>query len=308
MSFRHLEAMQLEAERVRAAADFLDDYGRLCVHDLQQLESRTSRTTESGSMIGPVDDDQRWAIQADAASAFREAAQWALCFDPARARDLLDLAGSLFSQLGYSFGSYLRVLANRWVDLPVREFMRDLDGLASLYGLRERSADIVIPEPLNHPQQQAYLMLACIGSPVVADQLSNRLGQILESSPHREGVTPVGAQGTPIRRYWEIATALFQQQSGAAALVADHVAAMARSQAEAVELAMSNTHLWRNAASAVDVGNIDMAGIAAIGIGRFGGEAMRGALDEQMRLMGDRGRMLMEIALEFAESTPHDDY
>src|SRR5262249_39296961 len=208
MGAEHLAAMEITVEQAQDAVDFLEAYGEFSLRELEEQWSVQERTSGGGE-VSLAGEDRSWTLRVDAASSFREAGQWALCFDPARARQLLDRAGSLFFGLGHAFGAYLRVVAGPWSqEPPIGEFRDSLDGVAYLSGLPTARRDIAVPAPLRHPQQQAYLVVASAGSPGASRELGGRLREILANSPHRTGVVPVGALGTPIRRYWQMAQAL----------------------------------------------------------------------------------------------------
>lgn len=156
-------------------------------------------------------------------------------------------------------------------------------------------------------------MLACAGVPAASRELGGRLRDVLANSPHRRGVVPVGALGTPIQRYWAMATALIDDAAADRSHVpwtpvagpvglADQVEAMASRYAETVGLAMTNSHVWSHAAAPVDVGDIDVVGVATLAVRRFGLPEMRGVLRERLSGLHRWARMLIEIALEFAES------
>lgn len=53
---------------------------------------------------------------------------------------------------------------------------------------------------------------------------------------------------------------------------------MANSYAETMSLAQVNKYLWANTAAPVDVGDLDIAGIAALSTRRYGAEALLDAM------------------------------
>jgi hypothetical protein len=299
MSIQHLITMEVSEERVLAAVNFLTDYGSMCVTEADHDRDAQVRG------ISEEEQDRRWTLLADAASSFREAGQWALCFDPQRGRELLDRAGDIFYRLGYPFGAYLLVSTGTWAGhAPARDLGRSIDWVTYLNGLGEGPPDERNLAPLQHPQQQAYLALACAGSPFIAHELDARLGLLLDRSPQRSGVSPVGALGTPARRYWETAAALHRVTGDETAVntIADHVTAMSRRFAEASELAMANAHTWTNASAPVDIGDIDIVGTTAMAARRFGVTAMQGALDRRSDGLPRFARIQLEIAMEFARA------
>lgn len=110
MAAEHLAAMGITVEQARDAVDFFEAYGEFSLVELEPQRSSEERASGPGE-VSLAGEDRSWTLRVDAASSFREAGQWALFFDPARARQLLDRAGSLFFGLGQAFGAYLRVVA-----------------------------------------------------------------------------------------------------------------------------------------------------------------------------------------------------
>lgn len=88
--------MEITADQAWAAAEFLRDYGQLCLDELERQEEQRGSSQRDASLTS---EDRAWTILADAASSFREAGQWALSLDPALGRELLDQAGVIFSRL-----------------------------------------------------------------------------------------------------------------------------------------------------------------------------------------------------------------
>jgi hypothetical protein len=198
--------------------------------------------------------------------------------ETARARSALYRAGQLFLELRQPFGAYLmEISANGRGEPPYRDMLRAVAGTQRDDGSGE---GIGVGWPtLRHPQQQAYLMLAVTGSES-AGQFAETAAAILDASPHAMGVVPVGALGTPIRRLWGIAAHLLSRRPGSPQVVADHLASMAQRYAETMSLAQVNTHLWQHAAAPVDVGDIDIAGIAALAAHRFGADTLLHSVHE----------------------------
>jgi hypothetical protein len=298
MSEAHLHEMGLDVERVVDEVDFLEAYAEFTLGELATERAEPERP-----------DDGRWTSVIDAASAFREAAQWALCFDPVRARRLLDRSGDLFITAEQPFGIYLRVVSGAWYrDPPLERVAPQLRALEAL----SRPADqveIVVPEPLLHPQQQAYLMLAAAASPPIASEFRELLREIATTSPHRVGVVPVGALGMPIRRFWRMAIALLGLQSGAAAdpsqdpadTIATGLVTLAQTYEESVELARTNEHTWVNAAAPVDVGDIDIIGMAVIAARHYG-RPMEQDLTGRFEALPYAAQAVLQIALEYVSA------
>jgi hypothetical protein len=230
----------------------------------------------------------------------REAAQWAMFFDRARARRLLVTSASYFVEDGHAFGIFLMTALGERPSRGV--FRQGIDRLAVLHGTPPPFGEPGdVPPALQHPQQQAYLLLACAGVPEVAGEYGEILGGLARRSPNRVGVAPMGAMGTPIRRFWDIALHLLDgnAQSGPRA-VANHLAAMSERYAESIELAMVNDYLWNHAAAPVDAGDIDIAGIVALAVSRFGADRVGAVLGDVGGRLSPVARIPIEVAVEVA--------
>lgn len=289
--------MEIDPDQARRAARFLRAYASTCLREAEgsAMESSVARvdanadarTGEPGAgTIGPVPAE---IPLADAASALREAGQWLLYLDPAASRDSLRAAAALYSQLGFPYGYYLHVVTGSWVvDPPTRLFKTALEELLRVLmpdaeapersGNMPREAERGLREALRHPQQQSYLLLASAGSPAVADAFPGHLRNAIYQSPNRDGVLPVGSLGTPVRRFWAISQAFASGDPHEVITIARHLAAMANSYAETMSLAQVNKYLWANTAAPVDVGDLDIAGIAALSTRRYGAEALLDAM------------------------------
>ena len=277
--------MALSPERVRSTVRFLEAYANTALSELDSALGNTDEEvgTDRRSSLA---EDPAFSIAADAATALREAGQWMLYLDSTRAQYFLARSGHLFHDIGQAFGTYLVVVSGEWNhDPPYQVFSQALEAVS------RRSAgaedDEVVWPSLRHPQQQAYLLLAGGGSAAISREFGVSLTQIMETSIHREGVTPVGALGTPIRQLWNVARHLVRAGPGALPAIARHLAGMCQRYAETMELAQVNSYLWRHGAAPVDVGDIDIAGIATLTARRFGGEPLLQAL-EQTGLSSER--------------------
>jgi hypothetical protein len=125
-------------------------------------------------------------------------------------------------------------------------------------------------------------MLACSGLPPeqLGGSVRGQLYEAIETSPHRNGVLPMGALAMPVSRYWGIARLLLTfgiesggnagQRDGAASRVIDALEPMCREYAQSIEQARANQRLWQGAAAPVDVGDIDIASIIALSMRRIG--------------------------------------
>lgn len=226
-----------------------------------------------------------------------------LYLDPEQARPLLSRAGSLFLRLGQPFGAYLLEIAGgSQQEPPYPEMLRELAAVQ-----REPDDAEVRWPSLRYPQQQAYLMLAFAGTPT-AEIWSGRLVHVLETSTYADGVVPVGALGTPIRRLWDIARHLLVRRPESPYVIAEHLTGMARRYEETMALAQVNRYLWSHGAAAVDVGDIDIAGVAALTARRFGAQVVLGSLQEA-GMSAERnpiGMAPIEAGLALAQPTPSD--
>src|SRR4051812_40112283 len=116
MPARVLRDLDLDEGQVASAADFLELYAEGAVEELDALTATAPalHADDPGAGGPALADDPAFAVAADAASAFREAAQWAMYLDPAHAGRLLARAGELFYQMGLPYGMYLMVVAGDW--------------------------------------------------------------------------------------------------------------------------------------------------------------------------------------------------
>lgn len=298
MAGEHLREMGLAEDRVTAAADFLEAYAGTCL-----LESGLTEPIPPVAAVSPSEPDQdpedtSWVPVAEAATALREAGQWMLLLDPSRARDLLARSGNLYSNQGYGYGTFL-LAATGWTPQPpsYEPFASWLPAIsAAIAGL-----DSLLPAPLQHPQQQAYAALAGAGLAPVAQQYRSFLERAISSS--HSGVVPVGALGTPVRTFWDIAETLLSGTTPTSALtIAHYVEAMAQRYRESMTLAQVNNHLWTNVAAPVDVGDVDIAGITAIAVRRFGLSAMEAAFNRPDSPQDTISRAAVDVGLDLARS------
>lgn len=260
MGLRHLdrEHLHLDLGQIQRRVTFLLAYARTCLDDFEALSQSNDRR------IGR--EPASWDAHADAASSFAEAAQLTAIFDPRLAVDLFDDAGRNFVELGHPYGLYLRAVANRWNPKDHFElFARGTRNIEALHGSHPTSSELV-PRPWHAAQQQLYFLLAAAGSPIVRSEFGLRLAEFARSSPNRRGVAPIGALGTAVYRLWDIAAHLLAEPDSdtAATVVAEHLSAMSTAYAERIRLAMVNEYMWFHAASPVNVGDIDILGIAVL--------------------------------------------
>jgi hypothetical protein len=289
MARHQLDVLQLNQEQVETAAAFFAAYANY------RLSSDGDRADGGTSLM-------------DAASSLRIAAQWALLFDTQRAVNLLSRSAILWNTMGYDYGTFLlAAFAPRQVrrDIVVARISEianlSLPGLPATTDISpNQQAEAT---PLVHPQQQAYLLLSSAAMARRLDLPNELLKRVLEQSPHRRGVAPVGALGTPIRIYWNIAQSLLSDDDQEAArLVANDLAGMATAYAEDIDSAMANERLWFNAAAPVDVGDIDSIAIALVTAYRLGRELTQVHLRRAMEGLRPLARVPLELAVEMIDA------
>jgi hypothetical protein len=283
MADQHLRTLQLEPDQIEAAADFFEGYASF-------IQSTASDINGENSLV-------------DAASSLRSAGQWAMLLDPYRATDLFRTSARIWYRMGYGFGTFL-LAAFSPGQLRQREMADRLTQLAQPYaqGRLQSSEEQQLPEPLLHPQQQAYLLLAGAGMSRQMELPEETLHIFADRSPHRRGVAPIGSLGTPLRVYWDIARHfLDDDDEQTAALVARDLAGIAASYAETIDSAMANQRLWFNAAAPVDVGDIDTAALAMIAARRLGFDLVKAHLRSVTTDLVPIARVPIELSIEMIE-------
>lgn len=282
MARRDLEELNLDLSRVRSRTDFLESYANTTGRELEQLPRTDTASGASGGRAEGA--DGHWILTMEAASALREAASWAVFFDVDRAIMLLNRSGFLYQSVDMAFGSFLLTIAGA---PPLDELSSDIGLLARLHGQDDAAGPATIPDSLHHSQQQAYLLLACAG---MADKFTDyrrpqaveesfryrqTLHAIAVESPIRQGVLPFGSLGIPVRVPWDIAVHLLQENNPESLdIVARYLTLLCRRYAETMELATVNDYLWSHVAAPVDVGDIEIIGIAALAAAHFGSEVI----------------------------------
>jgi hypothetical protein len=297
MTTEHLESLGLDPDQVDNTVRFHQAYAATAVAELESTDSD--------------DPDLMFTLRADAATALREAGQWALLLDPAPAVPLLRQAGTRFFELGQAFGSFLEVLAggprrdaNSFV---LGKALRDMSDVPrdDDYGPEDEYQPM--PEIHLQQQQQAYLVMAA-SAVATADQAPDERGlgsvllENLETSPHNTGVLPVGSLGTPIHRFWSVARHLLGSSGRDVFEIARHLVAMCQSYEETISLARANDYLWRNGAAPVDIADLDIAGIAALTTRRFDRDRLQGALADATlgRGLGAIAMVPVELGMSLA--------
>lgn len=324
MGERELGILKLTDDQAQRAADFYESYA------FYVAPAAANANTPAG-MVQAVRELNHDSLM-DAASALRLAGQWALLFDAARGRRLMTTSALLWHGLGHGFGYFLLSALNPGI-LRRDDMDRRIDQLSALsLGSDSTEADEPVPEAMLHPQQQAYLLLAAAGSerrrsrpsldlprevpqnrqawsaPESDSRSRHRLREIAETSPHGNGVMPIGALGMPLRLYWDVARHLLAaDRPRAASHLMEHLSTMAAAYQKTIDSAMANTRLWRHAASPVDVADADMVGIALAAVHQFGFELFFERLNRADGQLGPIARIPLALAQEVAvlEHTDH---
>lgn len=273
------DALQFDEEQAGIAADFFESYANTVL-------DRSDALSEAELM--------------DAASSLREAGQWALLFDPGRARRLLNHAGRLWLSMGHPFGAFL--IAAFWTEESDRFVAAPYADEVTRRAPQARTPDKVQRPSLSltYPHQQAYLLLALAAVPDGTDRFGP-LAEFAASSPQHNGVAPIGALGAPIRLYWRIATALLesptgQQRESTASNIAGSLAEIAEVYGRTIDSAMANRYLWQGGGAPVEVADLDIVGVISVAAAQLGPRVLRrhlGAARE--RLTNARGHIILDI-------------
>lgn len=242
--------------------------------------------------------------------------------NPEEAVRLWGDAGRLYRELDFGFGYYLWVttLGSAAADRQGERDFAIADRLFSRLGdlVSTDGRPVELPEPLRHPQQQTYLVLAgAIVSTLIAGGPYREIGEypgplgsdfysMVVRSHHYDGVIPVGALGFPIRVHWHLAAAMMMPKADSATAAAEMIGGFCGRYAEAVEQAMANLYLWRNGASPVYVGSFEVFALVINAMRTFGRGATRDALTRFAAALSPLGRAQLEIALELTEVVDTD--
>jgi hypothetical protein len=297
MSEAHLPTLGLSLKRVESRVGFLESYARSCLRQRPE----------------PEDGQDDWNLTVEAASHLCEAGQWAMLVDARKALALWREAADLYYALRFGFGYYLSMVVG--VN-PVGQYSAnvatDLRAAVRMLG-RGRITDeppdddkrLVAPvpfDPMRHPQQQAYLVLAAARELAVYGDPSLRqdLLPLLDNSPHRVGVAPVGSLGMPIRTLWNAAR-LFATGDGATELP-PLLSAMSVRYEQSMQLAMANQYLWNHGAAPVDVGNVDIATLT-IAAYRTYREDFTERMEPMIETLPSLAKVQMQIGMELTDAT-----
>ncbi|MCT9076932.1 hypothetical protein [Streptomyces fulvoviolaceus] len=285
-----LEPLQLDTNQVRTAADFHESYARFALRQAERSDDGMAAFIES-------------------ASAYRLAGQWRLLVDPDGARDLLLQAARLLTRAELTYGAYLeaslapdrvgRDQRGEWVDRLLRTGGRPF---------AERGSGSEEPRPggpLDHVQQQTYLLLACAALTTPGSEAAAVLRSFAARSPHREGVVPMGSMAMPVRTFWGLALDMLSaEDESAARSYAGTLAEMSRAYDRTVDLAMANTRTWFNAAAPIDVADLDVIGTMAMGVQRFGPGRMRELLAPDAVELSAVARVPLNLGMRVARAGP----
>jgi hypothetical protein len=255
-----------------------------------------SYATYAAGEIASSPEETRWQAAVDAASAYRTAGQWALLIDPLRARRLLlNAAENFFSTYGYS--AFLRAVAG----LPPRNVLGDSQQLLALNpqplppateevapghqddlnsfddgeeGEAEGDSEDMQPS-LQYPQQQAYLLLALSAERELPRQARNDLLAVSQHVGRMHEGHAIGSVGLPLWRFWRAAQLLLEGRL--AELAAEVLVPLDHRYTDVTRGAQSNSYLWNNAASPVDVVDLEIVGLTALAVYRFDAGAVQEA-------------------------------
>lgn len=289
--------LQLDPEAVSRAANFYMAYATTCQREREELASADRRFGRPGQRPPSPD-----VLLMESASAYRKAASWALLVDAAVGAQLLRAASDVFLELNFGYGVFLAALADE-ATIRTEDFTAtphywwgQLDFLlSSVARLQEATGErtVDVPEPMRHPQQQVYAVLAAAAGS--AGRSRDLALAVRERSGQLAGVLPVGALGTPIRRFWAVASGLLQDDLDVALA---HIGAMTDRFADQAESAMSDEALWRDCHAGFEVVDLDIIGLTALTFRRFGRDRVLGTAEEERTFRIPIGRSQMMIAAE----------
>jgi hypothetical protein len=305
--------MSLDVEVVRRRIAFLVAYARSVEAEIRAVTDRHRAATDRvhpSDYRSPASSDHDtllWTLRTDAATAYRDAAQWAAFILPEAALGFLTRSADLYELTGeqYAYGAFLRcigtpedardgadraldsLLASISVDQPEPDYQDDTR--LAVGALRRRRG------PAVPPQQAAYAILAATGTSLTRVERRSDIMRVGEDLRFRESVSPVGSLGTPLRVFWRVAEILISPWRELAEL-SDLLRPMARSYGERVAEAQSSSYLWRHATSPVDVGNIELIGLTALIARRDGGDF----LEREIESLGPVAAAPIRVGLELA--------
>jgi hypothetical protein len=270
-----LELLRLDDDAVRRMVNFYLAYASTCEREWRESLERT----DSDERALPAVRSEHHLFES--ASSLRKAAAWALLVDETSGASLLRRAADMYLRLDFGFGLFLVEAGggpSRRHEAQYTTLLRAVEILqanAQNRGSdRGRSRDVAVPEPMRHPQQQAYAAVAA----AVSENSSQLVARVAEQSSQRQGVLPVGALGTPVRRFWAVAVALLQ---GDLATALAHLGAMSERFSDYAESAMSNRSLWRNGHADFEAVDLDIVGLTVLACRRFGSGVIVSAAEQE---------------------------
>jgi len=214
------------------------------------------------------------------ASSYRAAAQYAELFDTQLAIELMLHASRAYLDAGAAFGLFLA--AGAMSDDALRQAAVPQE----LRKLGDGNSGTRFASPTaDSPVQQAYLLLAVAAHPVLRERFPGE-PQALLRRLSVYGLDPVGAQGTPLDQYLDIAELMLEdpvarRDPGArlsdrlAGDMASRLAAIGRRHAAALRANQRNEHLWRNAAAPVNIVDLEQTALFGLVAGPESGRSQQ---------------------------------
>lgn len=290
MAEQHLQALNIGSNAIRRSAEFSTAYAYTCLIEANSIiRSLPGGSIEDGEntigrrpqwpRLDPVEGaflqrEPLFTVVADAASSYRDAGQAWMYLDSGAANDNLSVAGDLFWRLGYPYGLYLQACLGFQRRASLLYLEEALDALSESYLSTTRTVTPLM-SALRHPQQQAYLLLAVAGTEFGNRTHGGLVERVLFASPHRSGVAPVGALGIPIRTYWSLAESMMLGNDAPEEGLTAGLVDICRRYERAMSLGQVNQYLWQNGSAPVNIGDIDISGIATLVSRKLGTNAMR---------------------------------
>lgn len=256
-----IERLGINPEAIARARGFAESYAALAARDAEAAVLAIGRRVADNETETP----DVWMIEAlDAASALVEAASWASLADLSDTARLLTTATPNFRRAGLAYGEYLLSLSALFEGAV--EDQASLETVATFLEAADQQHEQVGDAATSQPQQQAYALLAATLSPHLRNELDGLVGRAHESQLRRSTL-PIGAAGMRVGDYVRFSYSLANNDRPAAArAVAQFMLLHARS----LESASANAYLWENAASPVDVVDLDFLAFTVAAAAEFG--------------------------------------
>jgi len=253
-----------QAQFYAAYAEMLEPGRRSRSRRRQRSRQRLSLGRRPGdggdAWVGEIYPEGHWAGPATLATSYRLAAQYAALVDARWATKLAVRAAMAYVSSGLPFGLFL---ATGLLDDET------LNDRVTLRALVEPFRNPEASDAIRHPVQQTYLLLAASSRPWLRDPLRHALRDA-ERRLTAHGLYSIGPQGIPLGDYVDLAVALRYDDdsaglggSGASFTeIARRLAGLQRIQATALRAAQRNRFMWRRGASAIDLENVALSGLA----------------------------------------------